>query len=524
LIHKHDPELPPSPFSPIAPLLLVPVDSDLYAFLEEAHALIQQFPSLIEAVENDLDAHGLRKKAVRVADTQWHANRTASLPDMLEPAQGPEKPLVLGQGRPRTSGYVVLIATLLRGFCGAGFKSAEVTSTMLESITLHVFFTNLGVKMPGRSTLTELVNAVSNKTRLLVLDAQISRALRLGLDDFKTFLQDSTHVDGNTTWPTDSRLMVDLVSRMIRIGEGLERVDLSPIDCARIRKYLQKMVTLNREIEFSQGKKDGKRDRRRRYEKLLRISKRIHTLLTPKFVNLAEAAKALGVRPSRKEIAGRAVERLRVDLDSFQRVCEVCEARVIEEKKVPMSEKILSLSDPDAGYISKGQRVPVIGYKPQLARSGAGFVTGLRLPQGNASDSKNLLPMVDEVIARTNVTPTVVSVDDGYASAANKKALEFRNIEVISINGAKGRALTSTSDWESDVFGEARDKRSAVESLMFTLKCCFDFGEVARRGLSSVYAELLEKALAYNIRLTARLRRKSAHTKTTESPLNQAAA
>ena len=54
--------------------------------------------------------------------------------------------------------------------------------------------------------------------------------------------------------------------------------------------------------------------------------------------------------------------------------------------------------------------------------------------------------MVDEVIARTNVTPKVVSVDDGYASAENKKALKDRYIEVVSINGAKGRALTSPAD------------------------------------------------------------------------------
>jgi len=524
LTHGLDPRLPPSPFSPIAPLFLEPVDSDLYAFLEEVHALIQQFPSLLEAVENDLDAHGLRKKAIRVADAQWHASRTPLLPGMHEPAQGPEGPLLLGQGCPRTSGYVVFIAMLLRGYCGSGFKSAEVTSTMMESITLRVFFTNLGIKMPGRSTLTELVNAVSNETRLLALDAQASRALRLDLDDFKTFLQDSTHVDGNTSWPTDSRLMVDLVSRMIRVGEGLERVDLSPIDSAGIRKHLQRMVKLSREIEFSQGKRDGKRTRRRRYEKLLRISKRVHASLTPKVAKLAEEANALDVRPSRKASGERAVERLRADLDALQKVCDACEARVFEEKKVPMSEKVLSLSDPDVGFISKGQREPVIGYKPQLARSGAGFISGLRLPQGNAPDSRNLLPMVDEVIARTNVTPTVVSVDDGYASAENNRALEVRNIEVISINGAKGRALTSPSDWESGVFAEARNKRSAVESLMYTLKHCFDFGVVARRGLPAVYAELLEKALAYNICVTVRLRREAAPAATTESPPSQAAA
>ena len=351
---NHGPAVPASPFSTIVPLFLDPVDSDLRAFLEEAHLLIQEFPPLLQAVEKDLDAHALRKKTVRVADAQWLANRTLSLPGVPEPAKEPDHPLVLNQGRPRTPAYVVLVALLLRGYCGAGFKSAEVTSAMQESITLCVFFTNLGLKMPGRSTLTELVNAVSNETRLLLLDAQLARAFRLKLDDFKTVLQDSTHVAGNTAWPTDSGLMVDLVTRLIHIGEGLERVHLPPIESDEIRKLLAKMVRWNREIEFSQGKKDGKRLRRHRYEQLLRTSKRIHTSLTAKVASVAEAAKALDLRPSEKRTAERAVEHLRADLDALGKVCVACEARVLHEEKLPMSEKVLSISDPDAGFISKG--------------------------------------------------------------------------------------------------------------------------------------------------------------------------
>jgi IS5 family transposase len=519
---NHGPAVPASPFSPIVPLFLDPVDSDLRTFLEESHLLIQEFPSLLQAVEKDLDAHALRKKTVRVADAQWLANRTLPLSGVPEPAKEPDHPLVLNQGRPRTPAYVVLVALLLRGYCGAGFKSAEVTSAMQESITLRVFFTNLGLQMPGRSTLTELVNAVSNETRLLLLDAQLARAFRLKLDDFKTVLQDSTHVAGNTAWPTDSGLMVDLVTRLIHIGEGLERVHLPPIESDEMRKLLSKMERWNREIEFSQGKKDSKRLRRRRYEQLLRTSKRIHASLTAKVASVAEAAEALDLRPSEKRTAQRAVEHLRADLEALDRVCAACEARVLREEKVPMSEKVLSISDPDAGFISKGQREPVIGYKPQLARTGAGFIAGLLLHKGNAPDSKQLVPMIDEVIVRTKVVPTVVSVDDGYASANNMEILKDREIDVISINGAKGRALTSRVEWESDPYADARDKRSAIESLMFTLKHGFDFGEVARRGLSAVHAELLEKALAYNITVMVRLRKRAAVT-STDVPTSNAA-
>lgn len=504
---RHDRSaVPSSPFFPIALVFLAIVDSELCAFLGEAHALIQETPTLVAAVDRDLDAHALRKKAVRVADAQWLADRTPRLPGLPAPAEEPAQPLVLLEGRPRTPAYVVLIALLLRGYSGAGFKSADVTAAMVESITLRVFFTNLGLEMPGRSTLTELVNAVTNETRLLLLDAQLARALRLQLDDFQTLLQDSTHVAGNTAWPTDSRLMVALVARLLRVGEGLARVHLPPLETSQLRQFLAKMVRLNRDIEFSHGKKDGKRSRRQRYQKLLRLAQRIQAALTRQVAPLAAAATALDLRPSQKALAARAVDHVRADLEALAKVCAACEARVLREEKVPMAQKILSLSDPDAGFISKGQREPVIGYKPQLARSGAGFVVGLRLPQGNAPDAQQLVPMVDEVIARTKIVPAVVSVDDGYASAANVSTLKARHIAVISINGAKGRALTADADWESDAYAAARDQRSAVESLMFTLKHGYDFGEVARRGLPAVYAELLEKALAYNIGVAIRLR------------------
>jgi len=501
------PKVPNSPFAPIVPLFIETVDSDLFFFLEEVHNLIQQSPALLKAVEKDLDAHALGKKADRIADAQWYANKSLPLRAFLDPPQDPEKSLVLKTGRPRTPAYVVLVALLLRGYSGAGFKSADVTSLMLESITLRVFFTNLRLPMPGRSTLTELVNAVRNETRSLVLDAQLARALHLNLDDFKTIFQDSTHVEGNTAWPTDSRLMVDLVARLIRVAEQLEHVHLTPIDCGMIRKLLSEMVRYNREIDFSQGKKDGQRIRTWCYKKLLRISKRIHTLLFNKTASVVEAAKALDQPPSVKRVAERAGARLRSDLEALERVRTACEARVVREEKIPMSDKVLSTSDPDVGFIAKGQRDPVIGYKPQIARTGAGFIAGLQLPKGNAPDSKQLVPMIDEVIGRTKVIPSVVSVDDGYASAKNVEQLKDRKIEDISINGAKGRALTTPEDWESDLYADARNNRSAIESLMFTLKHGFDFGEVARRGLPAVHAELMEKALAYNICVTVRLRK-----------------
>ena len=221
-------------------------------------------------------------------------------------------------------------------------------------------------------------------------------------------------------------------------------------------------------------------------------------MLTPQVEQTRQAVQVLNVLPRLRVRADRLVERLEADLKNLRQVVKNCEARVLRDEEVPIDEKVLSVSDPDVGFITKGGRESVVGYKPQLARSGNGFVTGLIVPQGNAADSGQLGPMFEQVVRRTGVIPDIVSVDDGYSSRAGRTALLGRGVKVASISGSKGKKITPDADWDSEEYAVARDYRSAVESLMYTIKYGFDFGRVARRGLENVHAELLEKVLAYN--------------------------
>ena len=158
----------------------------------------------------------------------------------------------------------------------------------------------------------------------------------------------------------------------------------------------------------------------------------------------------------------------------------------------------MSISDADAAYISKGQRIPVIGYKPQIARSQNGFICGYLTPEGNAADSAMLIPTVKNVISTTGIIPLIVSTDDGYASKENVDILKNTyKVPVVSINGAKGKKLTG-EDWNTTVYINARRQRSAAESGMFTLKYNHCFGQLKRRGIQAVHAEELEKVIAYN--------------------------
>ena len=70
------------------------------------------------------------------------------------------------------------------------------------------------------------------------------------------------------------------------------------------------------------------------------------------------------------------------DLAALAQAANVCQRRVVEQEKVPVAEKIISLSDSDAPFIVKGGWNTVAGYRPQLARSGRGFITALVLKLG----------------------------------------------------------------------------------------------------------------------------------------------
>jgi IS5 family transposase len=518
-------KIPAQPFAAVPLLLLTTVESDLLLFLKQANEIVESFPELLDRIDKDLEAHGLRKKALRLQDREWLQDRSLPLDGQpLEPVVIDPAKLTLGFGRPRTPAYLVYLALLLRGFCGEGFKAVSAKMLQHESVNLAVLCANLYLRRPRPSTLTELVNAVTNETRERILDAQLALVLGLGLDDFLAFLQDSTHVQSNSAWPTESGLLVALLERMLRLGDSLPKLGLPKLDLPKAKALFLKMRDGDRELDLAGESREAKRKRYPRYRKLLRQAKAAVKLLQPALAELLRAFESLDLRPSLKVRAQRVLTRLQDDLAALQKVIETCTARVLEERQVPVKDKVLSVSDPDASMILKGQREPVLGYRPQLARSREGFITGLFLPRGNAADAPQLEPMVRAVIARTGVVPEVASVDDGYASQRGFQALhETLGIKVVSINGAKGKALTKRADWNSEQYAEARDLRSAIESLMFTLKQGFDFGEAARRGLYQVHAELLEKVLAYNLCHLTRVKARRAGLDSDEEPLEAAA-
>jgi len=487
-------------FEASAELFCAEMDTKLAKIVAEALDLARRVPAILLAVQADQDRHGREKKAKRMADLEWQKSRTPTFPTMdLAPTEAIDvESLSLDGGCPRMPAEVCYIFTVLRGYLGSVTASTAL-ERIREAATIHRYLIQRGLSMPAERTILDNINCVSNSTRELILQAQMSAALSEALDDLRMSIIDSTAIHANSAWPTESELLHKLVRGTLRLGQGLEQFSLPGFREWHLPAWIKKLDALAFQINFVGGKKGATRKRRKLYQSVYKTAEKAAGRLETERDGLAERVRTVELMPSARERLDMIWDRINVGIQSIRQVLDYSRRRILQDAKIKNDEKILSISDTSAGMIVKGQREAILGYKPQVVRSENGLITGLITPEGNAADTSCLIQSVQTHIKNTGVTPKKISCDDGYAfGKARDELLQIDGVKQVSFSGGTGKAIISEDDWFSDDYQFLRRKRSAVESCIFVLKHVFDFDRVGRRGIENVRAELLEKVLAHN--------------------------
>ncbi len=491
-------------------LFLQAPDTDLSEFLLETAEFAGRHPKIIAKIDRELDAAALGKKRMRIADRRFLEARTEALPGITPSAETPDPgQLTLEDGRPRMVAGLAFMFLMLRGFLG-NLTSAASRRILEESMSLRILVENEGLdSMPAPNTITSHLNNLSLSLREDIHDAQIRDFLREGLDDFKDLTLDSTSVFANSEWPTDGKTVVGLVARTLRTGRVFGKLGFPAFRQWHVPTWIEEMSALEFNICLSAGKAHSRRKMKRLYGKLFAKVRKASARLEIEFKHCMEGSDPQLLAPSLRRTFRLAVGRMRRDMKDIGRVVEYSENRVMRGEKLSSKEKILSLSDGSAAYIKKGGREAAIGYKPQICRSRNGFIPALKVPQGNTADSAEFVPVMDGAIARTGVSPRTLSVDDGYSSKTGREHFAG-DVDIVSISGSKGKKITPEDEWSSPGHREARRMRSAIESMMYTIKHGFEFGRLGRRGIGAVRCELTEKVLAYNFYRAVLIRKRLA--------------
>lgn len=493
---------------PVNMLFMELPQSDFAGFIAECDKFISEHPEILDAIQKDLELHAKGKKKARLENKRWYQfHNIEALPGMAPSHERIDvAELELGEGRPRLmDAYVTFMFLMARAYEG-GISRRSFRDLTQESKTMEIIMKNRKISMPARSTISENVNAVSNATRQLILPKQLRAAKKEGLDDFKEMTVDSTAVAANTAWPTDSKILIGLVDRIWRTGNKLDAFGVENFSRHWMETWLKKMAGLDFKIINAKNN----RERKKHYRRLFHFAENALEHLSMQQRLLKQRADLQSHCPTQRERLQLIVSAIQTDLKDTEKVICYSKKRIFEGKQTASTKKILSLADEDAAYITKGDRDPVIGYRPQLARSQNGFIGFFALPKGNANDSKWLEPATLGWIENTDTVPSLVSTDDGYPSADGKEAVEALGVEKVSFSGSKGKKILGFDQWHDEIIAQARRERSKVESSIFTIKHVFDFRRASRTGQESVEADLLEKVLAFNFWRAVRLRRQKA--------------
>jgi IS5 family transposase len=341
---------------------------------------------------------------------------------------------VISDGRPTIAieSYVRLMVLKQRYRWGYRTLVAEVS----DSIHLRRFCRiSLSERVPDESTVRKLTRrlgaeTVSELTRALIVKATREKRFRP-----RAVRIDSTVVEADVKYPTDAGLASAGVRVLAR--EGRKLAGLVGEQRRRVRDRSRAMGRRLRSI--------GRTIRRRSGEaktEVLRLTEETGKLLKQSVTEartLAAVARrrARGRGAQAKLRAAAALEEL---ADRCERVAQQITKRVAGE---PITDRIVSLSDPDARPIRKGKlgKPNEFGYVTQLAevtentrRGARGLILPASTQIGNPAEN-TLLPATVAELERLGIRPREVALDGGFMAGPTTQALDQLEPERVFIAG-----------------------------------------------------------------------------------------
>jgi IS5 family transposase len=342
--------------------------------------------------------------------------------------------LVLTEGRPTIplESYVRLMVLKQRYRWGYRTLVAEVS----DSIHLRRFCRiSLTERVPDESTVRKLTRrigaeTVSELTRALIVKATrerrfVPRAVRI----------DSTVIEADVKYPTDAGLASAGVRTLAR--EGRQLAKLLGEKKRRVRDRSRSMGRKLRAISRTIRRRSGEAK-----AEVLALTEQTGELLAR---SVKEARRLAAIARSRARGRGanaklKAAAQLEEIADRCEKVAKQIEQRVAGD---PITDRIVSLHDPDARPIRKGKlgKPTEFGFVSQLAevtentKAGA---RGLILPASTALGSRAenaLLPGTAAELERLGICPREVALDGGFMPGPTNTALENLAPRTVFIAG-----------------------------------------------------------------------------------------
>jgi transposase, IS5 family len=371
-------------------------------------------------------------------------------------------------GRPGTPAEVVLRMLLLKHIRDWSFVQLE---REVRSNLVYREFTRVGAaKVPDGKTMGRLAQALPPEVIEELHARIVSMAQDRGVVSGKRMRVDTTVVETNIHYPTDSSLLGDGVRVLTRLMKRVTQIagDTGTSLRDRTRSVQRRLIEIGR---ATRGKGTAATEKvKTGYRKLVEATGRVVGQAKKFSDEIAQQVKRAAEVPqqAKLEALGRQLDDV---LPRVRQVMRQTRARLFGGN-TRMEGKLVSIFEPETEIIRKGKasKPTEFGKMVKIQEAENQIVIAYQVYEQRSDDKALLVPAVEIHQQRLGRLPVIVAADAGFYSAQGEAKLQDSGVKRISIPNHSTKSADRRKYQKQRWFRKAQKWRVGCEGRISVLK------------------------------------------------------
>jgi transposase, IS5 family len=427
---------------------------------------------------------GVVDEDVRALWEQWMVEADKLLEDdeiidLVYAAQGKRHEKSATRGRSQTPAEIALRLLLLKHVRNWGYETLEREVRMNLA---YREFIRIGLgKVPDATVLARIAQALGGEVMARLHERLVIIAQQKGALQGRKMRVDTTVVETNIHYPTDSSLLGDgarvLTRTMKKVEQQVGKLKRKVRDRTRsVNKRVRGIAMASRQTA------SGSEERRKKqYRELLRYSRQILN----DSQRVLEEVQQLPAK--RKKALRRLAESLSIMAERVRQVVKQTKVRVFEGI-TQMPGKVVSLFEPHTEIIRKGKasKPTEFGKLVQLQEAENQIITHYEVFAERPSDRELLLSSVEAQIRKLGCVPRLVTADAGFYSQAQERAVQQQGVKWVAVPNRSTTSVERKQMEKRRWFKKAQRWRTGCEGRISVLKRRHGLTRCRYRGLEGI--------------------------------------
>jgi len=385
-----------------------------------------------------------------------------------------------------------------------GLSLREVVVRIDDSSALRTFVRIHDDPMMDYSTLCKLRNAVQPDTWKQINRAFTKFAISSACIEGGRLRLDTTLVETNVRWPSDSGLLWDVSRVLARLVRRARELVSMVADDRRLRDKAAKKLQIA--VAREAGRRRPRLERMKRlYVALIGRTEAIREIARTAASDLDEAIADHRLHFLEACVAGELAKELRHFVALGRRVCDQARRRVLADEQVPSAQKLYSIFEPHTELIKRGKAGKPIefGHMVSLAQVNEKFISSYAVFERRPSEHELLEPIVRDHKKLFGHAPSEVSADKAYHQA-DAVARVADQVDLVAIGRRRSKDEQDAPQETDALFKIAQAFRAGIEGTISFLKRSLRMFRCFDKGLEHFSAAIGRIVFGHNLIVLAR--------------------